>query len=115
MRRSIAPAPLLATIALLACSSWLPTNRLTLAGQGKGGEVIAKPTPTPTPKKTNTTKRTPASNSRTRRPAKSTSDSATAAEMIFWNSIKDSTKPDDFKEYLKKYPVASSPDWQRSG
>ena len=24
--------------------------------------------------------------------------------MIFWNSIKDSTNPDDFKEYLKKYP-----------
>ena len=70
--------------------------------QGKGGEVIAKPTPTP--KKTTAKKKTPAGNSRTSRPAKSPSDSATAAEMIFWNSIKDSTNPDDFKVYLKKYP-----------
>lgn len=101
MRRAIAPTSFLATIALLACSSWLPANRLA-SGQGKGGEVIAKPTPTP--KKATTTKKTPPArttgNSKTSRPAKS----ATAAEMIFWNSIKDSTNPDDFKEYLKKYP-----------
>ena len=106
MRRSIALASLLAIGTVLAISSWLPANDVASAGQGKGGEVIAKPTPTP--KKTTTTKRnTPAKttgNSKTSRPAKSTSDSATAAEMIFWNSIKDSTNPDDFKEYLKKYP-----------
>ncbi len=24
--------------------------------------------------------------------------------MIFWDSIKDNANPDDFKEYLKKYP-----------
>jgi formylglycine-generating enzyme required for sulfatase activity len=40
--------------------------------QGKGGEVIAKPTPTP--KKTTAKKKTPAANSRTSRPAKSPSD-----------------------------------------
>lgn len=78
------------------------SNRSASAGQGKGGEVIAKPTPTP--KKTTTTKKNPpaktTSNSKTGQPAKS----ATAAEITFWNSIKDSTNPDDFKEYLKKYP-----------
>jgi formylglycine-generating enzyme required for sulfatase activity len=71
--------------------------------QGKGGEVIAKPTPTPTPKKTTPTKRSPPRNSKTSQPAKSANDAA-SAEMIFWNSIKDSTNPDDFKAYLKKYP-----------
>jgi formylglycine-generating enzyme required for sulfatase activity len=71
--------------------------------QGKGGEVVAKPTPTPAPKKTPTTKRTPPRSSRTSQPSKS-SDSATGAEMIFWNSIKDSKNPGDFRGYLKKYP-----------
>src|SRR6266705_2204147 len=68
--------------------------------QGKGGQVVAKPTPTP--KKTTTTKRgTPA---RKTGPEKSSSDSAAAPEIIFWNSIKDSSNREDFKEYLKKYP-----------
>jgi len=93
----------LAAVLLLIIPSLKPNAS---APQGKGGEVIAKPTPTP--KKTTTTKKnTPAkttSNSKTSRPAKSASDSATTAELIFWNSIKDSTNPDDFKEYLKKYP-----------
>jgi hypothetical protein len=71
--------------------------------QGKGGEVIAKATPTPTPRKTTPKKRAP-SNSKASQPAKSASEAATAAEMIFWNSIKDSTNPDDFKVYLKKFP-----------
>jgi len=49
MRKSISLASLLATIALLACSSWLLNIRSASAGQGKGGEIIAKPTPTPRP------------------------------------------------------------------
>jgi formylglycine-generating enzyme required for sulfatase activity len=97
-------AIMMAGLILLSLSA--ASNQSTLAGQGKGGEVIAKPTPTP--KKTTTTKKNqPAkstSNSKTSRPAKTPSDSATTAEMIFWNTIKDSTNPDDFKEYLKKYP-----------
>jgi formylglycine-generating enzyme required for sulfatase activity len=90
----------LAAVLLLIIPSLKP-NASAGTPQGKGGEVIAKPTPTP--KKTTTTKRAPAKNSKTSRPAKS-SDNATAAEMIFWTSIKDSTNPDDFKVYLKKYP-----------
>jgi eukaryotic-like serine/threonine-protein kinase len=103
MQRSISLISLLAIVALLAFSSWLP-GRPVSAGQGKGGEVIAKPTPTPTPKKATTTKRTSPRNSKTSQPAKSANEAATAAEMIFWNSIKDSANPDDFKVYLKKYP-----------
>jgi formylglycine-generating enzyme required for sulfatase activity len=91
----------LAAVLLLMIPSLKP-NASAGTPQGKGGEVIAKPTPTP--KKTTAKKKTPAGNSRISRPAKSPSDSATAAELIFWNSIKDSTNPDDFKEYLKKYP-----------
>jgi formylglycine-generating enzyme required for sulfatase activity len=82
----------------------IPTPRHAAANpQGKGGEVVAKPTPTPTPKKAPTTKKTPPRNSRTSQPAKS-GDVATAAEMIFWSSIKDSTNPEDYNEYLRKYP-----------
>ena len=56
MRRSIVVASLLGTMALFSLTSFLSINRPASAGQGKGGEVIAKPTPTP--KKT-TTKRNP--------------------------------------------------------
>jgi formylglycine-generating enzyme required for sulfatase activity len=61
MRRSIRPVCLLAIITLLAFSSWLTANNASSAGQGKGGEVIAKPKPkpTPTPKKTSTTTKVP--------------------------------------------------------
>jgi formylglycine-generating enzyme required for sulfatase activity len=93
----------LAAVLLLMIPSLGP-NASAGIPQGKGGEVIAKPTPTPAPKKTTTKKRTPARNSSTSSPAKSAGDGATAAELIFWNSIKDSTNPDDFKVYLKKYP-----------
>jgi formylglycine-generating enzyme required for sulfatase activity len=95
MRRSILLASSLTTIALLACSSWLPTNR-SAAGQGKGGEVIAKPTPTPTPKK-------PASN-RAKTGSRSPRSGSSADELAFWESIKNSTDPEDFKAYLEQYP-----------
>jgi len=77
--------------------------------QGKGGQVIAKPTPTPTPKKTTTTKRNVPSrvtnNSKTDQTSQSASEAASAAEMTFWNSIKDSTNAEDFRTYLKRYPT----------
>lgn len=104
MRRIIALISLLAIIVALASTSWLMASRSTSAGQGKGGEVIAKPTPTPTPKKTTTNKKLPPRNSKTNQAAKSANDTASAAEMVFWNSIKDSANPNDFKDYLRKYP-----------
>jgi formylglycine-generating enzyme required for sulfatase activity len=90
-----------AAVLLLMIPSLKP-SAFARAPQGKGGEVLAKPTPTT--KKTTAKKKTTLGNSRTSRPAKPPSDSATAGETIFWNSIKDSTNPDDFKEYLRKYP-----------
>jgi formylglycine-generating enzyme required for sulfatase activity len=64
MRRSICFVSLFAIITLLAFSSWLPVNRSASAGQGKGGEVIAKPKPTPTPKKSTPPARTNRTSSR---------------------------------------------------
>ena len=93
-------------VMLLVTSGWRQFNAAAGAvGQGKGGEVIAKPTPTP--KKTTTKRNTPSkttNNSKSNQAAKSASEAASAAEMIFWNSIKDSANPDDYKEYLKEYP-----------
>ena len=59
MRRSLLLASLLVTIVALAFSSRLSTNNAASAGQGKGGEVIAKPTPIPTSKKPTTPKKAP--------------------------------------------------------
>jgi len=91
-------------IAVLSLAGPVKMAASGMTPQGKGGQVVAKPTPVPVPKKITAKKKTATANSRTSRSAKSPSDSAAAAEMIFWNSIKDSTNPDDFKVYLKKYP-----------
>jgi formylglycine-generating enzyme required for sulfatase activity len=83
--------------------------------QGKGGEVIAKPTPTP--KKTTTKRTTPSrttNTSKTNQATKSASEAASAAQMIFWNSIKDSQNPEEFRAYLKKYPNGEFADIARS-
>lgn len=50
MRRFICFVSLLAIMVLLVSNLWLPISQSALAGQGKGGEVIAKPTPKPPPK-----------------------------------------------------------------
>jgi formylglycine-generating enzyme required for sulfatase activity len=103
VRKSIFISALFVFALLLSFhSSWLSIEGATSAQDPNA--TLPSPKKTPTPKTTTPPpkKRTPR-NSRTS-PAKSASDSATAAELIFWNSIKDSTNPDDFKEYLKKYP-----------
>src|SRR5918911_1635315 len=79
-------------LALLSLSP-LPANITTSAmtPQGKGGEI--KPLP-PAPKKSSP----PRKSTPPRRSAPA------AAEIAFWNSIKDSTDPEDFKAYLQEYP-----------
>jgi len=96
MRRSIALASVLAIGTLLAFSSWLPANDVESAGQGKGGEVIAKPTPTPAPKKTPT--------NRAKVGSRSPRPKTGIDELAFWETIKNSTDPEDFKAYLEQYP-----------
>src|ERR1700720_1867195 len=100
-RSRLTSALILCAMLMLVISSHLLASRATSQDPNA---TLPSPKKTPTPKTTTPPpkKRTPR-NSRTS-PAKSNSDSAAAAEMIFWNSIKDSTNPEDFKEYLKKYP-----------
>jgi hypothetical protein len=69
--------------------------------QGKGGEVVAKPTSTPAPKKTPSKKRSAPAKSST---SSSNTGSNDLSEIAFWETIKTSTDPEDFKSYLKKYP-----------
>src|SRR5437763_1048390 len=95
MRRFIFVTSLLLVVVLLAFSSLLPTDRSASAGQGKGGEVIAKPTPTQA-KKTTTTR--PKTGSR------ATRSNSTVDELAFWETIKNSADPEDFKAYLDQYP-----------
>jgi formylglycine-generating enzyme required for sulfatase activity len=85
--------------------------------RGQGGTGRATPTPTPTPKKATPRKLTPAkttSDSKTSQPAKSTTNNSNAAEISFWNSIKDSKNPEDFRSYLKKYPKGEFVDLARN-
>ncbi len=52
MRRLVWATSLLIFVSSLASTPLLSSARYVLAGQGKGGEVIAKPTPTPSTKPT---------------------------------------------------------------
>jgi formylglycine-generating enzyme required for sulfatase activity len=85
-----------ALILIFAVSVLILTStgaRTVLSFQGKGGEVVAKPTPTP--KKTTT---------RTRTNTRSTGSKTGVDELAFWETIKNSTDPEDFKAYLEQYP-----------
>jgi formylglycine-generating enzyme required for sulfatase activity len=109
MRRIIFQVSVTGIVALITLGAHL-SERLASAGQGKGGEVIAKPTPTP--KKT-----TPPKNRST--PAKSSKSSSdtgsnTLSEIAFWETIKTSADPEDFKAYLKKYPNGQFVDLARN-
>jgi formylglycine-generating enzyme required for sulfatase activity len=92
--------------------------------QGKGGEVVAKPTPTP--KKTTRTKTTSTPKMTPRKPAKTTRstapandnkskpDESAANERTYWESIRLSTDAEDFKAYLLKYPNGQYSDLARN-
>ena len=69
-----------------------------VAPQGKGGTVKPVPTPTSAPKKVTTKKGAPPSRVNTK------PDEAAATERTYWESIRSSTDPEDFRAYLKRYP-----------
>src|SRR6266550_2774933 len=86
----------------------LPGSRAlsVMNAQEKGGRT----TPTPTPATTRTSPKKPApataakrSRPKPSRPSENQTNNA-LTELAFWQAIKDSSNPDDFKEYLKKYP-----------
>jgi hypothetical protein len=74
--------------------------------QGKGGTIKPVPTPIPLPKKAAPQRSAQPSraNTKTNQGAKSKGDEAAATERTYWESIRSSTDPEDFKAYLKKYP-----------
>lgn len=71
---------LLLVIALAGAGTWRPIDRTASAGQGKGGEVIAKPSPTPKKAATGT-----------RTGSRSSGSKASMDELAFWETIKNST------------------------
>jgi formylglycine-generating enzyme required for sulfatase activity len=111
---------LLLTVAIVAFSIiyfFSATTASALTPQGGGGRVQ----PTPTPKKTTVPKKTttPAKTNRTgalKPPARKAEPEAakpSAAEIAFWETIKDSKNPEEFRAYLKKYPNGEFADLAR--
>jgi hypothetical protein len=90
------------------------TNGATAtAMQGKGGTIKPVPTPTPAPRKVTPKKTAPTStrvNTRPNQSAKSKEDEAAATERTYWETIRNSTDPEDFRAYLKKYPAGQFAD-----
>jgi formylglycine-generating enzyme required for sulfatase activity len=95
--------------------SFLSTASRSASGmnpQGKGGEIKPLPTPTPATKKTTPAKKssTPArthptgASKQPARKAEPVPATNPAVEVAFWETIKTSTDPEDFREYLRKYP-----------
>jgi formylglycine-generating enzyme required for sulfatase activity len=98
------------TVALSALSIiflFSATAASALTPQGKGGTIKPAPTPTPAPKKATTKRSAPTStrvNAKPNESGKAGKVDASANERVFWESIRNSTNPEDFREYLRKYP-----------
>ena len=106
---------LLTVIVLTIVSAQAPVNyaAVSISPQEKGGGIKPLPTPAPKkatpPKKTTTTtpartNRAGASKTPARKAEPATAATNPAVEVAFWETIKTSTNPEDFREYLKKYP-----------
>ncbi|HUQ33331.1 MAG TPA: formylglycine-generating enzyme family protein [Pyrinomonadaceae bacterium] len=102
----------LSAIALLFLSAGTPAAHIAsvTTTQGKGGTIKPLPTPTPTtrttlPKKNTTPAKTSrAGSSKPSGQVEPVAIKTSAAEIAFWESIKDNKNPEEFREYLKKYP-----------
>jgi formylglycine-generating enzyme required for sulfatase activity len=98
------------------------TGASALTPQGKGGTIKPAPTPTPATTKTTAPKKstTPAKTNRagtSKPPVRQAEPEAvkpSAAEIAFWETIKDSKNPEEFRAYLKKYPNGEFADLARS-
>lgn len=77
-----------------------PVSSAQVGSRAKASDPsTSKPKTTATPKKKTAAPRT----TRTNPPPSSTKDTA-AIEMAYWDTIKNSNNPEDFKAYLRKYP-----------
>jgi formylglycine-generating enzyme required for sulfatase activity len=100
MRRIVTVAILGLALAVLGGTL---TVRFVSAGQGKGGAVVKKPAPKKTPTKKSSS-RDESRRESTSKPPESEAAKAAAAEANYWETIKTSTNPESFKEYLRRYP-----------
>ena len=88
-------ATLLLTISTIPCA---------FSQGGAGRETTTAPKSTP--KKTTPAKKKPtASRPRVVKPKAESEPATNGAEVTFWNSIKNSTNAEDFRDYLRKYPT----------
>jgi formylglycine-generating enzyme required for sulfatase activity len=97
-RKVIGGAMLLMAVLLL----FPPSARLSATLPQVG--VDARPKSTPAPKKSTTPARTVRRSPPRTNGGNSGTSSAAADEIAFWNSIKDSRDPEDFRAYLEQYP-----------
>lgn len=104
LRMSLTVVVMLIAAALLLIQPEIKGTASAAAIQGKGGTIKPAPTPTPAAIKTTPPKRS-APPARTTRATSSRAGDTNAVEIAFWNSIKESTDPEDFRAYLKKYPA----------
>jgi formylglycine-generating enzyme required for sulfatase activity len=114
MRRGLMRLRWYLTIALMMIAAALLLIQPQTSGgvsatvlQGKGGTIKPVPTPTPAPKKVTPHKAAPTAtrvNTKPNQSAKSKENDAAATERTYWESIRNSTDLEDFREYLKKYP-----------
>jgi hypothetical protein len=111
MRRGLISFRIYLTVAVILIAAGLffvqpqaNSGASTVAPQGKGGTVKPVPTPTPVPKKVTPKKSTTSGRGNTNQTAKSKEDEAVATERTYWETIRSSTDPEDFRAYLKRYP-----------
>lgn len=92
-------------LAIVSAQASLSQAALSIIPQGKGGAVKPVPTPTPGAKKVTPKKSTtPSGRGNANQTAKSKEDEAAATERTYWETIRNSTDPEDFRAYLKRYP-----------
>lgn len=103
MRKSIIPLRthcrvllILVTAVLFALPSFSEPVTSATGPQEKGGAVVVKPTPMPAPKMPRSGK--------SRIGSRASRTKTSADEISFWETIKSSTDPEDFKAYLRQYP-----------
>ena len=104
---------------ILACVLGVPLAASSVFGQGGTGRETAATAPTrkttATKKPTSGSKPRPSKRKGTNQPPSNAVETRapSAAETAFWNLIKDSTKPDDFRSYLNAYPNGALADLAR--
>jgi formylglycine-generating enzyme required for sulfatase activity len=90
------PAVLISVTAVLLTITPFSNPVSSATGPQSKGGAVAKPTPTPAPKKPRSSK--------SRVGSRESAPKTSADEIAFWETIKSSSDPEDFRAYLEQYP-----------